>query len=60
AAVEAVAPDPAALAQAILALHNDPAHAAARRRAAQTLAAQTAWPQIAATHAAIYEALLSP
>jgi glycosyltransferase involved in cell wall biosynthesis len=62
AAVEAVAPDPVALAQAILALHkkNDPAQAAARRRAAQTLAAQTAWPQIAATHAAIYEALLSP
>ncbi|MCA1645133.1 MAG: glycosyl transferase family 1, partial [Chloroflexi bacterium] len=59
-AVQAVEPDPGRLAEAVLDLAHDPAHAARLRTAAHALAARTAWPRIAATHVQLYERLLVP
>jgi glycosyltransferase involved in cell wall biosynthesis len=59
-AVHAVPPAAAALASAVLAIANDPALSSRLRHSSHSLAARTAWPQIAAAHIEIYEALASP
>jgi glycosyltransferase involved in cell wall biosynthesis len=59
-AVHAVPPTPAALASAVLGVTRDPALSQRLRHSSQALAQRTAWPQIAAAHVKIYEALGSP
>jgi glycosyltransferase involved in cell wall biosynthesis len=56
--IEAVAPDAAALAEAVLRIDADPAMAARLRQVSRELAARVSWPSIAATHVRIYERLL--
>jgi glycosyltransferase involved in cell wall biosynthesis len=58
AAVQAVAPDPRALANAVLEITADAESRERLRSASRALAQRTAWPQIAAAHVKIYESLV--
>jgi glycosyltransferase involved in cell wall biosynthesis len=56
--LQAVAPVPRQVADAVLRVAADSAHSARLRDASCALAKQTAWPAIAAAHVGIYERLL--